>query len=327
MGRGHRARIRVDVARAQLKQRLDITQRLATGRAKLDATRVREKAASLDEAQPVEEHIKAERLAQLRHFNKRAAEEEALRAGTYVKAEDVRQQFGAVAARMLSTFEASFMPIANAIVASRAQTPRDVLRAMRSTWREIRAQAAKAQGEEALALAAIDRRRRLTMLLSNPERIAIETVAAALEPPPALDLLDWAERNIVFDDGPFPGPYSRALFPFFDEVLRALGPDDPCRIRQHVRQRASGKNRASRRSSLSAQMTTSRGSFMVVHPTEDNAIRWSEDEACADDALDRRRARSFSRSAPTMRWRRSCTRNAGWPGPAIDHRRELAPLR
>jgi len=68
------------------------------------------------------------------------------------------------------------------------------------------------------------------MLLANPERLAIETVAAALEPPPALDLLAWAERNIVFDDGPFPGPYSRALFPFFDEVLRALGPDDPCRF-------------------------------------------------------------------------------------------------
>ena len=153
LGDGHRARIRVDVALAQLKQRLDITQRLATGRAKLDPTRVREKVASLDEAQPVEEHIKAERLVQLRHFNKRAAEEEAFRAGAYVKAEDVRQQFGAVAARLLSTFEASFMPIANAIVASRAQTPRDVLRAMRSTWRDIRAQAAKAQGEEALALA------------------------------------------------------------------------------------------------------------------------------------------------------------------------------
>ena len=75
-----------------------------------------------------------------------------MRAGVYVKAADARQQFGAVAARMLSTFEASFMPIANAIVASRAQTPRDVLRAIRSTWREVRAQAAKAQGEEALAL-------------------------------------------------------------------------------------------------------------------------------------------------------------------------------
>jgi DNA-binding transcriptional regulator YdaS (Cro superfamily) len=152
VGHGYRARIRVDVARAQLKQRLNITQRLATGRAKLDATRVPEKPVSLDEAQPVEEHIKVERLVQLRHFNKRASEEEALRAGVYVKAEDVRQQFGAVAARMLSTFEASFMPIANAIAASRAQTPHDILRTMRSTWDEVRAQAAKAQGEEALAM-------------------------------------------------------------------------------------------------------------------------------------------------------------------------------
>ena len=65
------------------------------------------------------------------------------------------------------------------------------------------------------------------MLLSNAERLAVETVAAALAPPPALDLLAWAERNIAFDDGPFRGPYSRTLFPFFDEVLRAFGPDDP----------------------------------------------------------------------------------------------------
>ena len=82
------------------------------------------------------------------------------------------------------------------------------------------------------------------MLLSNLERIAIETVAAALEPPPALDLLDWAERTIVFDDGPFPGPYSRALFPFFDEVLRASGRMTLARIRHNVRQRAGWKNSA-----------------------------------------------------------------------------------
>jgi hypothetical protein len=143
VGHGHRARIRVGVARAQLKRRLNITQRLATGRAKIDG---------IDEAQPIEEDIKAERLAQLRHFNKRASEEAALRAGAYVKAADVQQQFGAVAARMLSAFEARFMPIANAIAASRAQTPRDILRTMRSTWREVRAQAAKAQGEEALIM-------------------------------------------------------------------------------------------------------------------------------------------------------------------------------
>jgi len=142
IGVGRHARINVAVAQAQLKARLDITQRIANGRARLDGAG----------AAAIEDDIKAERLAQLRRLNQRAAEEAALRAGVYVKAADARQQFGAVAARMLSTFEASFTPIANAIVASRAQTPRDVLRAMRSTWREVRAQAAKAQGEEALAL-------------------------------------------------------------------------------------------------------------------------------------------------------------------------------
>jgi phage terminase large subunit GpA-like protein len=29
---------------------------------------------------------------------------------------------------------------------------------------------------------------------------------------------------------PFPGPYNRRNFPYFDEILRALSPDDPCRI-------------------------------------------------------------------------------------------------
>ena len=74
VGHGHRARIRVGVARAQLKRRLNITQRLATGRATLDGIAQAKSETPLnlnvDEAQPIEEDIKAERLAQLRHFNK-----------------------------------------------------------------------------------------------------------------------------------------------------------------------------------------------------------------------------------------------------------------
>ena len=99
------------------------------------------------------------------------------------------------------------------------------------------------------------------MLLANPERLAIETVAAALEPPPALDLLEWAERNIVFDDGPFRGPYSRTLFPFFDEVLRALSPDGPLPLRHDVGERAGRQDRLAT-IFLLALMTTSRGSFL-----------------------------------------------------------------
>jgi hypothetical protein len=62
---------------------------------------------------------------------------------------------------------------------------------------------------------------------ANPERMVLEAIAAALTPPP-IDYLAFAVEHIVLD-GPFAGPYNRALFPFFDEILRALGPEDPCR--------------------------------------------------------------------------------------------------
>jgi phage terminase large subunit GpA-like protein len=114
----------------------------------------------------------------------------------------------------------------------------------------------------------------MPVLLANPERLAVEIVAAALEPPPALDLLAWAECNIVFDDGPFRGPYSRTLFPFFDEVLRALSPTDPCRFVTMTASAQVGKTALATIFVL-AQMSSARGSFMVVHPTEDNGIRWA----------------------------------------------------
>jgi hypothetical protein len=53
-----------------------------------------------------------------------------------------------------------------------------------------------------------------------------------MTPPPPVDYLRWAEDNIVFTEreSPLPGPYNRDLFYYFDEILRALSPDDPCRI-------------------------------------------------------------------------------------------------
>jgi phage terminase large subunit GpA-like protein len=113
------------------------------------------------------------------------------------------------------------------------------------------------------------------MLTANPHRLALETVAAALEPLPALDYLAWAESNIVFDDSPFPGPYSRDLFPFFNEVLRALGPDDPCRFVTLSASAQVGKTTLAEIFTL-ATLAVSRGSFLVVHPTTDNAVRWSK---------------------------------------------------
>jgi phage terminase large subunit GpA-like protein len=113
------------------------------------------------------------------------------------------------------------------------------------------------------------------MLIANAQRLALETTAAALEPPPAVDLLAWAERNVVFDDGPFPGPYSRQLFPFFDEVLKALGPEDPCRFVTLCASAQVGKTALATIFTLGT-LSVSRGSFLYVHPTSDNALRWSK---------------------------------------------------
>jgi hypothetical protein len=140
VGHGHRARIRVAVAQEQLGSRLNVLQRISHS------------TTPPGDEHTFDERIKAERLAQLQHSNARAAEDAAIRAGAYVKSDDVRQQFGGIAARMLAAFESSFLPMANAIVAAKAQTLSDVLRAMRVAWLETRAQAAKAQGEEALAM-------------------------------------------------------------------------------------------------------------------------------------------------------------------------------
>ena len=44
------------------------------------------------------------------------------------------------------------------------------------------------------------------IMLANAERLAMEAMAAALDPPPPIDYLAWAERNVVIGEGSFPGP-------------------------------------------------------------------------------------------------------------------------
>ena len=130
------------------------------------------------------------------------------------------------------------------------------------------------------------------MLLANPDRLAIEAVAAALEPPPVLDLLEWAERNIVFDDGPFKGPYNRQLFPFFDEPLRALSPSDPCRNVTMAASAQVGKTALATIAAL-GWASTSRGSFMVCPPDRRQRNSLGANETRAADEVDGGCARSF----------------------------------
>jgi phage terminase large subunit GpA-like protein len=112
----------------------------------------------------------------------------------------------------------------------------------------------------------------MTIMLANPERLAREAMAAAWRPRPPVDFLNWAEANVVFADGSFQGPYNRRLFPYFDEILRALSPDDPCRFVTFMASSQVGKTSLGSLGSL----VMDNGTVLVCHPTEDNARRWSK---------------------------------------------------
>jgi transcriptional regulator with XRE-family HTH domain len=136
IGAGRSARIRVEVAKAQLDSRLDLGQRLgANGKALLDGVELH----SADAA------IKGERLAQLRHLNAKAAEEAELRRGRYVLADDVRLEMGAIAGRTVSTLESGLPSLANAIADQFQLPPRDVLHTLRASWHAIRGRLAASE--------------------------------------------------------------------------------------------------------------------------------------------------------------------------------------
>jgi phage terminase large subunit GpA-like protein len=113
------------------------------------------------------------------------------------------------------------------------------------------------------------------MALLNPERVVRLAIAEAVRPPPKVDLLAWAEENVVFEPGSaMPGPYDRRAFVYFDEVFKALGPDDVCRIVTVKSSAQLGKTTVGNIFSL-GYGTTGRGTVMIIHPSIEGAARWS----------------------------------------------------
>lgn len=112
-------------------------------------------------------------------------------------------------------------------------------------------------------------------LLANPKRLALEAMAAALMPPPPIDYLRFARDNIVFGPGEArPGPYDERSFGYFSEIMRALSPQDPCRIVTLAASAQIGKTVLGNVFALGA-VTMGRGVVMIVHPSLENAARWS----------------------------------------------------
>lgn len=113
--------------------------------------------------------------------------------------------------------------------------------------------------------------------IANAERVVALAVAQVVEPPPPVDYLKFAEEHIVFSrrESQFPGPYNRRNFPYFDEVLRACSPDEPCRIVTLKCSAQIGKT-AMANIFLGGTMFMDPCDFLFVHPTEENARRWSK---------------------------------------------------
>lgn len=103
-----------------------------------------------------------------------------------------------------------------------------------------------------------------------------DVLADILDPPPPVDYLTWAEENIEFSEreSEFAGPYNRQRFRYFDEILRALSPDDPCRIATLSKSAQLGGTVLAN-IFTGGSMDMDPGDFLYVHPTEENARRWS----------------------------------------------------
>ena len=111
--------------------------------------------------------------------------------------------------------------------------------------------------------------------LANPDRVAAAVIARVVAPPPPVDLEQWAAANIVFgSDSPFPGPYNPERFPFFGEILDALGPDHPARTVVFKKSAQLGGTVLAQ-IFLGGCLDSDPGPFLYNHPTEPNAIRWS----------------------------------------------------
>jgi phage terminase large subunit GpA-like protein len=113
--------------------------------------------------------------------------------------------------------------------------------------------------------------------IANAEVLAMEAAARVFEPPPVVDYLEWAKDNIVFSEreSPFPGPFNVERFPHVAPILAALSPEDPCRVVTLAGSAQIGKTVIAN-IFLGGSMAMDPCDFLVVHPTDDNASRWSK---------------------------------------------------
>jgi hypothetical protein len=166
IGEGRSAKINVAVADRQLKQKLDLSQRLGNGLAtRLGETPPPAAAAPQPAAESpapppapsvidaIEEAFKREKLEGLQRENRKRAEEEAARAGRYVDAQAASAQMAKIATKTITIFEGALPEIAGVVAAKFSLSQRDVLHLLRSEFRSVRQRAAGGLRDAAAQLA------------------------------------------------------------------------------------------------------------------------------------------------------------------------------
>jgi hypothetical protein len=143
--RAGRILVNSDVARRQLRDRLDVKQREINGRAKLGGDVIGEP----DAPDPIMAALKSARLRQVELANAKAEEEAAVRSGRLALAADMRVEVGRVAGSMIAGFEGGLAELANAVTADTGANQRDVLVALRRAWRALRTRLAGIEAEAA----------------------------------------------------------------------------------------------------------------------------------------------------------------------------------
>ena len=116
----------------------------------------------------------------------------------------------------------------------------------------------------------------MTIQLANPAYVMMQAAIAVLKPPEDVDFLKWAEKEIIFSERETEnaGRYNRKLFAPFDEIYDALNPADTCRIVTLKKGVQIGGTVVANVFTLGSQAQDP-CDIMYIHPTESNAIRWS----------------------------------------------------
>lgn len=149
VGEGRGAQINVELAQAQLRQRLDVDQRHSGNGL---GTRLAVDAPPGDVGQPsppigiptnsLDQQLLEERVIAARRANREKATAEAAANGRLVDADEARRATGKEIAQIIARVDGSLPELAAAIAAKFQLPARDVVHVLKGKWREIRVSAA-----------------------------------------------------------------------------------------------------------------------------------------------------------------------------------------